>query len=101
MILQPLVENALRHGIAKRSDSGVIEIGARRDGHDLVLSVGDDGPGLDESLPTSGAARVGLANVRERLRTLYGERGRFEIASRPGGGAVATVRLPYREVPDA
>ena len=93
-ILQPLVENALRHGIAKRSDAGTIEISATREAGTFILTVSDDGPGLDEA---SGASSgVGLANVRERLRTLYGDAAVLEIGSRPGGGVVATIRLPYR-----
>jgi two-component system, LytTR family, sensor kinase len=93
-VLQPLVENALRHGIAKRSDSGMLEISARRDGNSLVLTVSDDGAGLPESLePRMG---VGLTNVRERLRTLYGDAAQLDIAPRAGGGVVATVVLPFR-----
>jgi signal transduction histidine kinase len=105
-VLQPLVENALRHGIADRAEDGVVEIGARRDGADLVLWVRDNGPGLR---PDAGAAAgaagaagavpgagLGLANTRERLLTLYGERARLDVTADPAGGAVATVRLPYR-----
>ena len=94
-VLQPLVENALRHGIAKRSDAGVLEIAARRERDVLVLTVSDDGAGLPETPNGSG---VGLANVRERLQTLYGGVARLDIAPRAGGGVIATVRLPYREV---
>jgi two-component system, LytTR family, sensor kinase len=93
-VLQPLVENALRHGIAKRSDAGMLEISARRDGESLVLTVSDDGAGLPESPePRMG---VGLTNVRERLRTLYGDAAQLDLAPRVGGGAVATVELPFR-----
>jgi two-component system LytT family sensor kinase len=95
-VLQPLVENALRHGLARRTEGGALTITARREGNELVLEVSNDGPGL-------GAAPVareglGLANTRERLSTMYGERGRLTLADRPGGGVVATVRLPYHEV---
>jgi LytS/YehU family sensor histidine kinase len=106
-VLQPLVENALRHGVAKRSDAGRVEIVGRRDGGELVLSVRDDGAGLD---PHDAAAisaggeqdthghgnGVGLANTRERLTTLYGDRARLDLRPRTAGGAIATVRLPYR-----
>jgi two-component system LytT family sensor kinase len=94
-VLQPLVENALRHGLADRSEEGVVEIGARRDGGDLVLWVRDNGVGL----PSGDAARgpgLGLANTRERLATLYGVRARLDLAASPGGGTTATIRLPYR-----
>jgi sensor histidine kinase YesM len=95
-ILQPLVENALRHGIARRSDSGLLEVTARREGNELVLRVRDDGPGLR----TDPAVRsgVGLLNSRSRLATLYGEGGTLEVADAVGGGVVATIRLPYHEI---
>lgn len=91
LVLQQLVENAVRHGIAKRTDAGQIRVTARRDGGDLVLMVGDDGPGPAAG-PTSG---VGLANIRARLATLHGWRARLDLTSPPSGGTVATVRLPY------
>ena len=92
-ILQPLVENALRHGVAKRSDAGTIDVGARIDGDTLVLSVTDNGPGLPQSDVES--AGVGLANTRERLRTMYGDAASLTLESRPSGGAIATIRVPY------
>jgi two-component system, LytTR family, sensor kinase len=96
-VLQPLVENALRHGIAKRTGAGVLRITARRAGDDLVLSVHDDGPGVEAEIP--GARRgVGLDNTRARLSTLYGGRASLVLAPDLGGGTVATVRFPYREM---
>jgi two-component system, LytTR family, sensor kinase len=95
-ILQPLVENALRHGIARRSDSGLLEVTARREGNELVLRVRDDGPGLRTD-PAAGPG-VGLLNTRSRLATLYGESGTLEVADAAGGGVIATVRLPYHEI---
>ncbi len=96
-ILQPLVENALRHGIGESVTGGTIEIGARREGagDDLLLWVGDDGPGLSG---TPNAGGVGLRNTRERIETLYGARATLELMPRPGGGTLASVRIPYREV---
>jgi len=88
-LLQPLVENALRHGLAKRVDATLLKIEARREGDDLVLAVIDDGPG-----PAAGEG-VGLGNTRERLATLYGARARLDLGRSAEGGAVATVRLPY------
>jgi two-component system, LytTR family, sensor kinase len=96
-VLQPLVENALRHGIAKRTGAGVLRIIVRRDGGDVVLAVHDDGPGVDLSTP--GPRRgVGLENTRARLTTLYGDRTTLLLIRDPAGGTVATVRLPYREM---
>ncbi len=97
-ILQPLVENALRHGIASRADAGLLEVKARRDGDTLVLTVRDDGPGLGPAgLAASG---VGLANTRARLAALYGDRASLEIANAAAGGALVTIRLPYHEAGD-
>jgi signal transduction histidine kinase len=97
-VLQPLVENALRHGLARRTTATLLKIEARREGDDLLLQVTDDGPGPDDAAPEP-AAGVGLGNLRERLATLYGERARLELRPTPPGGAVAMVRLPYHELP--
>jgi two-component system, LytTR family, sensor kinase len=96
-ILQPLVENAVRHGVAKRSEAGTIEVAARRSEGDLVLSVRDDGPGYS---PEDAEAGVGLANTRERLETLFGDAGRLELLRAESGGTLATVRLPLRQAGD-
>jgi two-component system, LytTR family, sensor kinase len=97
-ILQPLVENALRHGVAKRSDLGTIEIAARlEEGRErnqtMVLSVRDNGPGLAEDSKDTGG--VGLANTRERLRTMYGPNASLTLEQQAGGGVLATIRLPF------
>lgn len=92
-ILQPLVENALRHGIGESMTGGTIEIHARLEGPDLELTVGDDGPGVPA---TPNGAGVGLRNVRERITTMYGERATLELRPRPGGGTLARVRIGYR-----
>ena len=94
-LLQPLVENALRHGIARRADAGIVQVSGRREGGQLVLTVRDDGPGL----PAAGDAGsgVGLANTRARLAALYGGQATLEVDNAEGGGAIATVRLPYHE----
>jgi two-component system, LytTR family, sensor kinase len=101
-LLQPLVENALRHGIAKRADGGVVEVSARRDANQVVLSVTDDGVGpVTQASPAPGSAGngLGLANIRERLTTLYGDGASLELRSRGDqhmAGTIAVVRLPYR-----
>ena len=95
-ILQPLVENALRHGVAKRAETGIIEIAARATGNYLVLSVWDNGPGYR---PVAEAG-VGLANTRARLETLFGETGQLQVLNAEGGGTVAVVRFPLQRRSD-
>lgn len=94
-ILQPLVENALRHGVARQMAAVTVRIEARREGNELLLTVSDDGPGLGP--PGAWREGVGLSNTRERLRALYGEGGTLNVAPGPAGGTVALVRIPYRE----
>jgi signal transduction histidine kinase len=96
-ILQPLVENALRHGLAKRTGATLLRIEARHEGDDLVLSITDDGPGPAEG-PAELREGVGLTNTRERVATLHGTRGSLTLVATPGGGARATIRIPYREL---
>jgi hypothetical protein len=95
-LLQPLVENAIRHGVAPRTDSGRIEIGAWRHDGVLHLHVRDDGPGLPAQPMMNGG--VGLANTRARLLHLYGERQRLEMSNDPRGGCIVKVALPFREL---
>ena len=95
-LLQPLVENAVRHGLARRTAATSLRIAARREGDDLVLSVTDDGPGPDAAEPV--AEGVGLGNTRERLATLYGDRASLTLTRTPDGGAMVIVRMPYREL---
>jgi signal transduction histidine kinase len=93
LILQPIVENALEHGVNRAGGEGQIEIAARRDGDRLILTVRDNGPGLDAQ-NTSG---VGLANTRARLEQLYGDRASLELKDAEGGGVLAQITLPYRQ----
>jgi two-component system, LytTR family, sensor kinase len=94
--LQHLVENAIRHGIARHPDAGRLLIIARRAGAMLELSVVDDGEGIDEMAVIP--AGHGLENTRERLRALFGERASLELARGADGGTIATLRAPYREI---
>ncbi len=97
LVLQPLVENAIRHGVSMRSAAGVLRIRARRLGDALELEVVDDGPGLPAGFDLERSPGIGLSNTRARLAQLYGDAGRMCVASPPGGtGTVATVLLPLR-----
>ena len=104
LILQPLVENAVRHGIARRTDARCLTIRAARENGSLVLEVEDDGPGLPPgwTLTPPDGSGVGLTNVRSRLERTYGEQARLELltpadeAGRPRPGVLARVTIPYR-----
>ena len=93
LILQPLVENAVRHGISARSSAGQVWVAATVVAGRLRLVVGDDGPGVDAVSPEPGTG-TGLTNTRERLFQLHGPDARLEIESAPATGTVATVWLP-------
>ncbi|MCI0642413.1 MAG: histidine kinase [Gemmataceae bacterium] len=95
LILQPLVENAIRHGIAARAEPGRIDIEARRDNGALHLAVTDDGPGLKSPSPASQG--IGLANTQARLEKLFGAEQRFELSNGPGRGFRVGITIPFRE----
>lgn len=95
MVLQPLVENAIEHGVLPGSGEGRVEVRARLDRDGLVLEVEDSGPGFQEGLAPEGGKGVGLANTRARLRQLFGDDGELSIGTAREGGARVTVRIPY------
>jgi LytS/YehU family sensor histidine kinase len=94
--VQHLVENAVRHGIARRSDAGLVTVVARRRGGVLEIIVSDDGAGF--AAESEAPAGHGIANTRERLRTLYGSAASLVVARREPHGTAATLRIPYREL---
>jgi signal transduction histidine kinase len=96
LILQPLVENAIRHGIATRMQAGCIVVCSKRDGGMLVLEVGDDGPGM-ASVATASSNGVGISSTRLRLEKLYGSAQRFELRNAERGGVVASITFPFRK----
>jgi two-component system, LytTR family, sensor kinase len=98
MVLQPIVENAIRHGIGRSSAAGRLQISAARVNDTLELNVRDDGPGLS-SIDLSRKGGIGLANTRARLHQLYGEAAHLKVENAEQGGAIATMVLPYHDVP--
>lgn len=96
LILQPIVENAIRHGIAPRSTPGEIEIRAKQEDGFLRIQIRDNGSGLPINRSTESLFKkgLGLANTVSRLERLYGARHRFEIANHPGGGLAVTMEIP-------
>ncbi len=95
LLLQPLVENSIKHGLEPKVAGGRVEITALREGAMLVLSVRDSGVGLDCHLGTMpGHSHFGLQQVRERLRSLYAGRASLELQDDSGGGTLARIRLP-------
>jgi signal transduction histidine kinase len=101
LLLQPLVENAIKHAVARRIEGGTLRLCARRDGRRLCLSVADDGPGIAGGGPAVGSGvGVGLRNTRERLRVLYGADQSFELCERPEGGCAVRISLPFETAPD-
>lgn len=96
LILQPLVENAIRHGISRRVQSGRISIRARRTDDDLLIQVEDDGPGLSSDMTPTPGTGLGLKNTRARLEQFYRDHQSLELAEASGGGTLVTMRLPYK-----
>jgi len=94
LILQPLVENCIRHAVAPKAGASTIEICAARRREFLELIVRDDGAGLSET--NGGAKGIGLANTRTRLEKLYGANHEFELAPADGGGLQVTISIPFQ-----
>ena len=97
MMLQTLIENAIKHGLEPKIAGGTILVRARVEGATLVVDVCDDGVGIDLHADEG----VGLANIRERLQLLYGARAELVIEAPISGGACASVRIPYKMMEDA
>ncbi len=94
-VLQPIVENAFEHGVAKRQSQGRIEVDAclAEGGTQVILRVRDDGPGADAQTRTDG---VGITNTRGRLQAMYGGAGGLDLSAAPGGGTLVELRFPFR-----
>jgi two-component system LytT family sensor kinase len=95
LILQPLVENAIKHGLTRKVGAGRITLRSRRRENVLILDVEDDGLGIsDERLQTAMSSGIGLSNVNERLRVIYGATARVVLRGAPGRGATAHLEIP-------
>lgn len=95
LLLQPLVENSIRHGLEPKVEGGAIDVRARQLDGRLIIEVSDTGVGLDAAQPSEGS-RFGLEQVRERLATVYGDQGRMSLAAGPSGGTLATLSFPLQ-----
>jgi two-component system, LytTR family, sensor kinase len=99
LILQPIVENAIRHGIAPRSTPGLIEIEAKQQNGTLRIQVRDNGPGLSKHRTSDILFKkgLGLANTETRLERLYGAAHLFDLSNNPDGGLIVTLEIPFHK----
>jgi two-component system LytT family sensor kinase len=101
MILQPLVENSIKHGLARKVGGGRITITTRHSGGNTIIEVHDDGLGMtEERLEQAFSGGIGLSNVNERLRTIYGINYQVRLTSVPGQGTRASVEIPEMTIPE-
>ena len=103
ILLQPLIENSIKHGLEPRIHGGTVTLRSRLQGDRAIIEVADDGVGVGarpaSALPRTGAG-IGIKNVRERLEVLYGNQARFTVVSNPGRGTLVSIEIPA-QVPDA
>jgi len=97
ILLQPLIENSIKHGLEPRIDGGTVTVRSRIQGERVVIEIEDDGVGIGnrptQALRRSGAG-IGMKNVRERLEVLYGDQARFTVVSSPGRGTLISIEIP-------
>src|SRR6185295_16394580 len=97
LLLQPILENAIKYAITPRTEGGAINVAARRDGDTLRIIIEDDGPGLPADGVPSRRRGVGLANARERLEVIYGNRAGLTAQNRQPNGCRVDIWLPLEE----
>lgn len=95
LLLQPLVENCVQHGVDPESGQLEIEVRAWRQGESLHIAVRDHGPGLGDLSRAASGSGLGLSNTRRRLERMYGAHQRFTLENADGGGALASVKIPW------
>jgi LytS/YehU family sensor histidine kinase len=96
-LFQPLVENAIQHGVTRRAGPGKVEVSVTRVDDTLRVEVADDGPGIEGDPEAAVGKGIGLRNTRERLLHLYGEAASLSLRNGDDGGLRAVVAIPYRE----
>jgi hypothetical protein len=96
LILQPIIENAIRYAVAPRTDPGRIDIHARRKNGRLEIDILDDGPGLKNEERDASQDGIGLSNTRARLQRMYGPHHEFRLENRPEGGLAVHIEIPYK-----
>ena len=96
LVLQPMIENSIKHGFSRRIDASRLELAIRREGDSLVVTVADDGPGVPAGWDLATHCGRGLKNVIERLDRLYPGEWGFTLGNRRGGGAIARLRIPWQ-----
>jgi len=101
MSLQPLVENAIRHGIALDASATLLAVEARRSNGRLHIEIRNDGPSYRADVPRDARRGLGLANIRARLSRLYGAQYRLDVSAGPKGGAIVVLEVPWRTGPEA
>jgi two-component system LytT family sensor kinase len=103
ILLQPLIENSIKHGLEPRLNGGTVTLRSQLNGNRVLIEVADDGVGMGNR-PTSALRRtgagIGMKNVRERLEVLYGNQMRFSVVSSPGRGTQVSIEIPAN-LPDA
>jgi LytS/YehU family sensor histidine kinase len=99
LVLQPIIENAIRHGIETRASPTTVTVRASTGGQALRLSISDDGPGFCGSAAAGGGPGVGISNTRRRLAQLYGDSASLTVDDASPTGATVIMTLPYHTVP--
>jgi two-component system LytT family sensor kinase len=97
ILLQPLIENSIKHGLEPRLNGGTVTLRSRLEGDRVLIEVADDGVGMGNrpvsALRGTGAG-IGMKNVQERLEVLYGNQARFDVVSKPGRGTLVSIEIP-------
>ena len=101
LLLQPLVENAIRYGIGGRTAPGHVSVSARRSGDRLLLKIRDDGPGFPHDWTAGANCGVGLSNTQARLEQMYGSAHEFMLGNAEAGGTEVTIVIPFRIIADS